>query len=116
MNQVVVTSVTTDTAKICGIYLVGGFSGRREVGTRRHTLPLDLFRTKYHGPIVKMCASAESGDSNAISALAKVITTELRRAKWLQFDGKVYTFKINSFDTDALAYLMMEVMAQVNAQ
>lgn len=116
MTEVVVTSVSAGTAKICGVYLVGGFSGRREVGTRRYTKPLDIFHTKYQGPLVNMCASAEAGDSNAISALSKVITTELRRAKWFRFDGKVYTFKINSFDTDALAYLMMEVMAQVNAQ
>lgn len=113
MNQVV-TSVSADTAKICGVYLVGGFSGRREDRTRRYTLPLDIFRTRYKSPFVKMCANAEAGDSNAISALGKVITTELRRAKRLQFDGKVYTFKINSFDLDAMAYLMMEVMAQVN--
>jgi hypothetical protein len=109
-----ITAVTARTADICATYLVGGFSGRREVGTRRYTQPLDIFRTKYQGPLVKMCASAEAGDSNAISALSKVITTELRRARWFRFDGKVYTFKINSFDDDAMAYLMVEVMAQVN--
>lgn len=111
-----ITAVTARTADICATYLVGGFSGRREVGTRRYTQPLDIFRTKYLGPLVKMCASAEAGDSNAIRALSKVITTELRRAEWFRFDGKEYTFKINSFDLDAMDYLMTEVMAQVNAQ
>lgn len=111
-----ITAVTARTADICAAYLVGGFSGRREVGTRRYTHPLDIFRTKYQGPLVKMCASAEAGDSNAIRALSKVITTELRRAEWFRFDGKEYTFKINSFDLDAMDYLMTEVMAQVNAQ
>ena len=111
-----ITAVTARTADICATYLVGGFSGRREVGTRRYTHPLDIFRTKYQGPLVKMCASAEAGDSNAIRALSKVITPELRRAEWFRFDGKEYTFKINSFDLDAMDYLMTEVMAQVNAQ
>lgn len=112
----VVTSVAADTVKICAIYLVGGFSGRRDVGTRHHTRPLDIFRTKYQGPFTKICAQAEAGNSAAISALHQVIISELQRAKWLKFDGKEYTFNMTSFDNNAMAYLMREVMAQVNAQ
>ncbi|MNC63711.1 hypothetical protein D3C75_1138570 [compost metagenome] len=63
-----------------------------------------------------MCADAEAGVSNAIRALHQVITTELQHARWLKFDGKEYTFNINSFDNDAMSYLMTEVMAQVNPQ
>lgn len=111
-----ITAVTARTADICATYLVGGFSGRREVGTRRYTQPLDIFRTKYLGPLVKMCASAEAGDSKAISALHNVIKIELQRAKWFRFDNKEYTLNINSFDIDALSFLTNEVMAQVNTQ
>ena len=109
-----ITAVTALNVDICATYLVGGWSGRREISTRRYTKPIDMFRNQYLSPLVTMCADAEAGDSKAISALHNVIKIELQRAKWFRFDNKEYTLNINSFDIDALSFLMNEVMAQVN--
>lgn len=108
-----ITSVTPETEYICAIYLVGGYCGYRENGTRSHTPPLHIFRAGYKQRFVKLCADAEKFEPSALRALRKLVESELRRAKWLRFDGKEYEFEIKSFDPPTIGFLMREVMAQV---
>ncbi|MDD2005078.1 hypothetical protein [Pseudomonas putida] len=109
-----ITSVTAETADICSIYLVGGYSGRRDQGTRSYTPPLHIFRTGYKERLAKVCGAAEKFEPTALRALRRLIESELRRAKWFRFDGKEYNFEIQSFDPPTIGFLMREVMAQVN--
>lgn len=109
-----ITSVTADTVGICSIYLVGGYCGRRDHWTRHYTPPLHIFRREYKHSFAKVCAAAEKFEPTALRTLRKLVESELRRAKWLRFDGKEYKFEIKSFDPPAVGFLMREVMAQVN--
>lgn len=109
-----ITSVTSATVDICAIYLVGGYCGHRDNNTRSYTPPLHIFRAGYKERFSKLCAAAEKFEPQALRALRRLVESELRRAKWLRFDGKEYTFEIKSFDPTAIGFLMREVMAQVN--
>lgn len=109
-----ITSVTSATVDICAIYLVGGYCGHRDNNTRSYTPPLHIFRAGYKERFAKLCAAAEKFEPQALRALRRLVESELRRAKWLRFDGKDYTFEIKSFDPPTVGFLMREVMAQVN--